>query len=225
MSRKPHQKRERHGRLQEKLKQDPFLTDEEIAEYLDVSIPTVRLDRLELGIPELRQRIREVASANQGKVRSLRSEDLIGELVELQLGHHGISVLDTTDDMVFSHSRVVRGHYIYSMAESLAIAVIDAEVALVGVANIKYKLPIQAGTRLVARASVRESREGGRHVVWVFITSRQVEMFRGKFILAELDAGGEQPLAPDDAAVPATGENQRKAMPVRKTADRKDGDV
>lgn len=192
MSRKPHQKKERQGRLLEKLKADPFLTDEDIAEFLDVSIPTVRLDRLELGIPELRQRIRDVASANQGQVRSLRAEELIGELIELQLGHYAISVLDTTDDMVFSHSRIVRGHYIYSMAESLAISVIDAEVALVGVANIKYKLPVQAGTRLVAKATVRESRSGGRHVVWVFISSRQVEMFRGKFILAELGISGEQ---------------------------------
>ena len=201
MSRKPHQKKERQGRLLEKLKVDPFLTDEDIAEFLDVSIPTVRLDRLELGIPELRQRIRDVASANQGQVRSLRAEELIGELIELQLGRYAISVLDTTDDMVFSHSRIVRGHYIYSMAESLAISVIDAEVALVGVANIKYKLPVQAGTRLVAKATVRESRSGGRHVVWVFISSRQVEMFRGKFILAELGISGEQ-LPDEDPSVP-----------------------
>ena len=204
MSRRPHQKKERQGRLLEKLKADPFLTDEDIAVFLDVSIPTVRLDRLELGIPELRQRIRDVASANQGQVRSLRAEELIGELIELQLGRYGISVLDTTDDMVFSHSRIVRGHYIYSMAESLAISVIDAEVALVGVANIKYKLPVQAGTRLVAKATVRESRSGGRHVVWVFISSRQVEMFRGKFILAELGIGGEQ--LPDADPVDAAGQ-------------------
>ena len=87
------------------------------------------------------------------------------------------------------------------MAESLAISVIDAEVALVGVANIKYKLPVQAGTRLVAKATVRESRSGGRHVVWVFISSRQVEMFRGKFILAELGISGEQ-LPDEDPSVP-----------------------
>ena len=43
------------------------MTDEDIAEYLEVSVPTVRLDRLELGIPELRQRIREVASLNHQK--------------------------------------------------------------------------------------------------------------------------------------------------------------
>ena len=31
---------------------------------------------------------------------------------------------------------------------------IDAEVALVGVANIKYKTPVYAGSRLVAKAVV-----------------------------------------------------------------------
>ena len=188
LSRNPHAKRERQGRLLEKLKEDTFMTDEDIAAYLDVSIPTVRLDRLELGIPELRQRIRDVASQNQGKVRSLKTEEIVGELIELQLGISAISVLDTTDDMVFSQSLIVRGHYIYAMAESLAIAVIDADVALVGVANIKYKRPVHAGSRLVAKATVRENREGGRHIVWVFITSRQVEMFRGKFILAAIGA-------------------------------------
>lgn len=188
LSRNPHAKRERQGRLLEKLKEDTFMTDEDIAAYLDVSIPTVRLDRLELGIPELRQRIRDVASQNRGKVRSLKTEEIVGELIELQLGISAISVLDTTDDMVFSQSRIVRGHYIYAMAESLAIAVIDADVALVGVANIKYKRPVHAGNRLVAKATVRENREGGKHIVWVFITSHQVEMFRGKFILAAVGA-------------------------------------
>ncbi len=186
LSRNPNAKRERQGRLQEKLRDDPFMTDEDIAAYLDVSIPTVRLDRLEMGIPELRQRIRDVAAHNHGQVRSLEAEEIIGELIELQLGRSAISVLDTTGDMVFTQSQIVRGHYIYSMAESLAIAVIDADVALVGVANIKYKRPVHAGARLVAKAAVKESREGGRYVVWVFISCRQVEMFRGKFILASI---------------------------------------
>ena len=47
-------------------------------------------------------------------------------------------MLETTDEMVFRENEIVRGHYIYSMAESLAMSVIDASVALVGVANIKY---------------------------------------------------------------------------------------
>ena len=71
-----------------------------------------------------------------------------------------MSILETDDSMAFERTRIIRGHYIYSLAESLAIAVIDADVALVGVANIKYKNPVYSGTRLVAKAEVR-SRSGG----------------------------------------------------------------
>jgi hypothetical protein len=143
-------KKERQNKLINKLKEDPFLTDEDIAEYLDVSIPTIRLDRLELGIPELRQRVRDVASQNHKKVKALHANEIIGEIVEIQLGKNGISILDTTEQMVFEHSKIVRGHFIYSFAESLAIAVIDAEVALVGIANIKYKVPLSGSAELQA---------------------------------------------------------------------------
>ena len=51
-------KQERQKQLQEKLNITPFLTDEELATHFNVSVPTIRLDRLELGIPELRERIR-----------------------------------------------------------------------------------------------------------------------------------------------------------------------
>lgn len=186
MSRNPHAKKDRQAKLLAKLKEDPFMTDEEIAEFFTVSIPTVRLDRLELGIPELRQRIKDVAAQTRGKVRSLHAEEIIGELIELNLGESGISVLDTANDMVFEQSKIVRGHYIYSMAESLAIAVIDADAALVGVANIKYKLPVSAGSRLVAKATVRESDEKDRFIVWVLIYHKHVEVFRGKFILTAI---------------------------------------
>lgn len=186
MSRDSRAKQERHGRLTAKLKEDPFLTDEEIAGFLSVSVPTVRLDRLELGVPELRQRVREMAAKNHNKVRSLNSDEIIGEIVELNLGESAISVLDTTDQMVFAQSKIVRGHYIYSMAESIAISVIDADVALVGIANIKYKQPVYAGSKLVAKVSVREKREKGRHIVWVMIFNKQVEVFRGKFILVAI---------------------------------------
>ncbi len=179
-------KKERHKKLLEIIKEDPFMTDEDIAEYLDVSVPTVRLDRLELGIPELRQRIREVASLNHQKVRALHADEIIGEIIEINLGESGISILDTTEDMVFSQSKIVRGHYIYSLAESLAIAVIDAEVALVGVANIKYKIPVYAGSKLIAKATVKQTRSRS-HIVWVFIYNKRKEVFRGKFILVSVD--------------------------------------
>lgn len=178
-------KKERHKRFLEKVKEDPFMTDEDIADYFGVSVPTVRLDRLELGIPELRERIKEVASSNHQKVRALHVDEIIGEIVEINLGESGISILDTTEQMVFFESKIVRGHYIYSMAESLAISVIDAEVALVGVANIKYKIPVYSGSKLVARATVKKKRQSS-FIVWVFIYHKQKEVFRGKFILVSI---------------------------------------
>lgn len=186
MNRDPRAKRERQNKLVEKLKEDPFLTDEELAEQLGVSVPTVRLDRLELGVPELRQRIRDMASKNHNKVRSLSSNEIIGEIVELNLGESAISILDTTNQMVFAQSKIVRGHYIYSMAESVAIAVIDADVALVGVANIKYKHPVYAGSKLIAKVTIKQKRPKGKHIVWVMIYNKQVEVFRGKFLLVEI---------------------------------------
>lgn len=186
MGKTPLLKRERHVILVDKIKSDPFLTDEELAEIFCVSVPTIRLDRLELGIPELRERIKNVAEENYRKVRSLESKEIVGELVEINLGINGISILETNQSMAFEKTKIIRGHFIYSLAESLAIAVIDAQVALVGVANIKYKVPVYAGNKLVARAEVREKRRNS-YIVWVKITYRNDEVFRGKFILVTLE--------------------------------------
>jgi len=186
MSRSSLFKKERQQILSDKLKQDPFLTDDELAELFSVSVPTVRLDRLELGIPELRERIKNVAEKNYGKVKSLQSREIVGELIDINLGKYGVSILETDETMVFEKSKIVRGHFIYSLAESLAIAVIDAQVALVGVANIKYKTPAYSGSKLVAKAEVKKVR-GTNYIVWVKIYEKQVEMFRGKFILVSLE--------------------------------------
>ncbi len=179
-------KKERQRILSERIKADPFLTDEELAELFSVSVPTIRLDRLEMGIPELRERIRNVAENNYSKVKSLQSKEIIGELIDIHLGENGVSLLETDETMVFESSKIVRGHFIYSLAESLAIAVIDAHVALVGVANIKYKTPVYAGCKLIAKAEVKKVR-GTNNIVWVKIYVKQAEAFRGKFILVSLE--------------------------------------
>lgn len=187
MARKSVPKKERQNLLMERLIADPFITDEELSEEFNVSIQTIRLDRLELGIPELRERIRNVASENYSKIKTIEAKEVIGEIVDLELGVSGISILQTTSDMVFERTKIVRGHYIFAQAESLAIAVIDAKVALTGVANIKYKTPIYAGDKLVAKAQVMRVR-GNKYFVWVIIKVRQQEAFRGKFILVSVDS-------------------------------------
>lgn len=186
MSRSSSQKQQRQKILLEKIKYDPFLTDEELADYFRVSIPTIRLDRLELGIPELRERIKNVAETNQEKLKSIEGKEFIGELIDLQLGQSAISLMETNNSMAFEKTRIVRGHYIYSLAETLAIAVIDAQVALVGVANIKYKIPVYSGAKLIAKAEVKKTK-GSRFIVWVKIFEKNIEVFRGKFILVTID--------------------------------------
>ncbi|MCC5911992.1 MAG: transcription factor FapR [Clostridiaceae bacterium] len=172
--------------LRELMKEEPFLTDEDLSKKFRVSIQTIRLDRLELGIPELRGRIKNVAEKNYKKVRSIVGTEIVGELIDLNLGESGISVLETSQDMAFSKTSLVRGHHIFSQAESLAMAVIDAEVALTGVSNIKYLNPVKAGDKLVAKAEVARVR-GNNHFVHVRIKVDQVQVFRGKFILVVIE--------------------------------------
>ena len=179
-------KKQRQKILLEKIKYDPFLTDEELADFFKCSVPTIRLDRLELQIPELRERIKTVAENSHDKLKSLESKEFIGELIDLNLGQSAISLMETNSAMAFEKTQIVRGHFIYSLAETLAIAVIDAHVALVGVASIKYKIPVYAGAKIIAKAEVRQ-KKGSRFIVWVKIYEKNVEVFRGKFILVSID--------------------------------------
>lgn len=181
-------KKDRQRELNERLKKDPFLTDEELTRIFNVSIQTIRLDRLELGIPELRERVKNVAENNYAKVRSIGGKEIVGELIDLELGRYGISILDTTEDMAFEKTNIIRGHNIFAQAESIAMAVIDADVALTGVANIKYKTPVKAGQKIVAKAEVVRKRSN-KNFVHVFIYQNQKEVFRGKFILVSVEQG------------------------------------
>lgn len=178
---------QRQGELRNRLSQDPFLTDEELARQFGVSVQTIRLDRLGLGIPELRQRIRDMAQRSRGVVRALGTGEIVGELVDVELDRSGLSILETTPDMVFEKSRVVRSHYIFAQADSLALAIVDAQVAVTGLANVKYKRPVMAGERLVARAEVIRSREPDRQVVLVVTRASGDQVFRGKFVVSKLE--------------------------------------
>ncbi len=180
-------KKERQRALSEEIAEDPFLTDEELSECFKVSIHTIRLDRMELGIPELRERIKSVAEGTYAKVRTISGREIVGELLDVDLGEKGISMLETDSSMAFEKTNIIRGQFIYAQAESLAIAVIDANVALIGVANIKYKQPVHSGQKLIAQAKVTR-RRGNKFFVWVKIKHKMQEVFRGKFILVALEA-------------------------------------
>ena len=175
-------KKERQELLVAKVKEKPFLTDEELAKELAVSVQTIRLDRLELGIPELRGRIRKMAETAQNKVKAIQSGEVVGELIDLELGRSGISLLRVTEDMVFQRTQIAKGHYMFSQANSLALAIIDAPMAVTGIANVKYKVPVHVGEKLIAKAEIVRVR-GNKYFVWVKTRNDTQEVFRAKFIM------------------------------------------
>jgi acyl-coenzyme A thioesterase PaaI-like protein len=147
-------KKERQKQLQLFLEAEPFLTDEEMARRFGVSIQTIRLDRMELGIPELRGRIKHMAQKNLDRVRSLSLEEVIGQVVELNLDHSGISVLEIREEHVFARNQIARGHHLFAQANSLAVAVVDAELVLTATASIRFVRPVRLGEKCVAKALV-----------------------------------------------------------------------
>lgn len=180
---------ERHHLLKQLLRDDPLRTDEDLARSLGVSVPTIRLDRLYLGIPEVRLRAEGLARQAVVGLRALEGQEIVGDLIDLAIGQHAVSVLDTTPDMTFRRSGVVRSQHLFAQADSLALSVVDGDWVLTGLANSKFKRPVFAGERLVARAEVIRRRQS-RYVVLVITQVGSAVVFRGKFLVVDL--GGRQ---------------------------------
>lgn len=173
-------KKERQQQLVKVLEEDPFVTDEEMAKRLGVSIQTIRLDRMELGIPELRERVKNIAEERYDSVRSLSLEEVIGEMVELKLDESATSILEIRMEHVFTRTKIARGHHLFAQANSLAIALADAEVALTAVAEVRFIRPVRIGERCVAHAEVVH-KEGSRLLVDVKTKVGEELVFQGKF--------------------------------------------
>ncbi|MED1741784.1 transcription factor FapR [Bacillus swezeyi] len=178
-------KRERQELLQQTIKTTPFITDEELAEKFKVSIQTIRLDRLELSIPELRERIKSVAEKSlEDEVKSLPLDEVIGEIIDLELDEQAISILEIRREHVFSRNQIARGHHLFAQANSLAVAVIDDELALTAKADIRFTRQVKQGERVVAKAKVgRLDKEKGRTVVEVNSYVGEEPVFSGEFVM------------------------------------------
>ncbi|WP_167317581.1 transcription factor FapR [Caldicellulosiruptor hydrothermalis] len=181
-------RKERHRLLLQRIKENPFITDEELASEFGCSVQTIRLDRAILDIKEVRERIKEMAKESISKLKTISPRDVVGEIIDIELENFAIAMFEPQLWMTFSNSNMVKGQYIYAFAESVAMSVIDAKAALIGVANIKYKTPVFANDRLVARAELKKKRNN-KYIVWVFIKRNNEEVFRGKFILVALNEG------------------------------------
>ncbi|XJZ28463.1 transcription factor FapR [Bacillota bacterium Lsc_1132] len=176
-------KKERQKRLTSTIKENPFITDEELAEKFAVSVQTIRLDRLELSIPELRERIKNVAEKRfEDEVRSLPLEEVVGEIIDMNLDKSAISIFDVKEEHVFKRNKIARGHHLFAQANSLAVAVINDELALTAKANIQFKRSVKQDERVIAKAKVRKiDEEHGRTFVDVKSFVNNELVFHGEF--------------------------------------------
>lgn len=175
-------KAKRQQLLVEKIEQTPFITDEELANFYEVSIQTIRLDRLELAIPELRERIKSVATNQWNEtVKSLPLEEVIGDIIDLELDQRAISIMTIQPEQVFSRNKITRGHHLFAQANSLAVAVINDELALTRNAEITFKRQVNLGEQVVAKAEVTELQQAGVTTVHVNSYVKNELVFSGKF--------------------------------------------
>lgn len=175
-------KAERQRRLVRFLESDPFLTDEDLSQILRVSVQTIRLDRFELKIPEFKERLLTVAKNPGSPPRTLSGGELVGEMVDLEVGTSGISIMTVTPEMTLSKTRYVRGHHLFAQANSLAVAVIDAEVALTGIARVTFKRPVSCGEKVLARALIK-LKKGNKYMVKVTSYVKDEAVFVGRFLI------------------------------------------
>lgn len=147
-----------------------------------VSIQTVRLDRLELGIPELRERIKLMAEKSYDQVRTLAAHEVIGEIIELQLNKMAISIFEIKEEHVFTRNKITRGHHVFAQANSLAVALINDEIALTASADIRFIRPVKIHEKCIAKAYLR-SISRGKAKVEVFTYVGDEMVFQGNFLI------------------------------------------
>ncbi|MFB1049608.1 transcription factor FapR [Paraliobacillus sp. JSM ZJ581] len=156
-------KKQRQEKLRQTIEEMPFITDEALANQFYVSIQTIRLDRMELAIPELRERIKSVATDQWNEtVKALPIDEVIGEVIDLELDERAISILDIGLEHVFSRNNIARGHHLFAQANSLAVAVINDQLALTIKADIRFTRQVKQGERVVAKANVVSSSTDNR---------------------------------------------------------------
>lgn len=168
-------KKKRQEKLLEYVRKNPFIKDEELAKKLDVSIATIRIDRAQLRIAEYRERVAEMAKKSE-------QEPLGSDVLDLNLYHDGISVLDTDDTMTYEGTDIVKGQILFAFAENVAMSVIDAKSVLITVANVKYLEEVKSGERLLAKFEVKRT-INSEYLIWVRIKVKSKEVFRTKFKL------------------------------------------
>jgi hypothetical protein len=171
------------------LDSDPLLSDSELARELGVSVGTIRLDRGVLNVPELRERTRQMAERASSRLTSMKQEEVLGELIELEPNRLALSVLMTSREYAFRHTSLIADHYIYAQAATLAIAAVKEDMVIVGSARAQFMHSAHVGDRLIACAKVGTHKEN-KYVVSVHTRIGSREIFVARFVVIAIGGRG-----------------------------------
>ncbi|MDR1137731.1 MAG: transcription factor FapR [Synergistaceae bacterium] len=187
-------KQKRHKRLVNMLDSDPLTSDNRLALELGVSVGTIRLDREELNLPGLRERTRLMAERESHRLASIKQEEVLGEILELEPNRRALSVLPTNREYAFRHTNLIADHYIYAQAATLAIAVVREALAVIGSARAQFSHSPHVGEKLTAVARVGTHKDG-KYMVSVHTRAKEQEIFVARFVVVAIETviGGKTP--------------------------------
>ena len=176
-------KEARRELLKQKIELEPFLTDEELSELFAVSIQTVRLDRVALGIPEVRERAKRLAKQPKEQLHAeIRLNHDMGELLELSISNYAMAMLEITPQMIVDKSKLAQGYCLYKQAVALSLAVLNAPSAYLGEVYLKFIGQVEVGDKVFARAELT-GRVDEIYRVKVTALKNAQEIFQAKFIM------------------------------------------
>src|SRR5699024_4771038 len=92
-----------------------------------------------------------------------------------------ISLLTINEEHVFSRNKIARGHHLFAQANSLAVALMNDELALTRKSEIKFISQVKLGEQVVAKASVEKTSHQGLSVVNVDSFFNNELVFTGTF--------------------------------------------
>lgn len=88
-------------------------------------------------------------------MKSLPLEEVVGEIIDIELDRHAISIFEVKIEHVFKRNQIARGHHLFAQANSLAVAVIDEELALTAKSTIRYIRPVKLGGVLLQKRALK----------------------------------------------------------------------
>ncbi|MDR1651271.1 MAG: transcription factor FapR [Synergistaceae bacterium] len=177
----------RHKKLISLLDSDPLISDNALAAELRVSVGTIRLDRDALNLPGLRERTRLMAERASSRLTSMKQEEVLGEIIELEPNRRALSVFAANREFAFRHTNLIADHYIYAQAATLAIAVVREALAIVGAARVQFSQSAYVGEKLTASARVGTHKDN-KYVVSVHTRAGDREIFVARFVVTAIEA-------------------------------------